>query len=204
MLFKRLGTALLSVLLLLTAVTSAQAADYQQGKDYQVVNGFPEAPGNIVREFFSYNCPHCYHQDPLFLQTEKLLKDEVDFTRTPVGAGRVNWIMSQKAYFIADKFHLVKQVHSEIFNRIHEQHLPFQRADDLVSFFTQQGLSKDDVQQTLDSADLSLALANYDSQTQLSGIRGVPSLLVKGKYLIVSIPKDPQALAELIRYLIKH
>lgn len=203
MLFKRLSTWVLSVCLFAVMVMPAQAADYQQGKDYQIVNGFPEAPGAIVREFFSYNCPHCYHQDPLFLQTQKLLKGDVVFKRTPVGAGRNNWIMSQKAYYIADKFHLVSQVHSEIFDRIHEQHLPFQRAEDLVSFFTQQGLTKAEVQQTIDSADMSLAVANYDSQTQLSGIRGVPSLLVKGKYLIVSIPKDPQALATLIRYLVK-
>lgn len=209
MLLKRLITTTLSVLLLSSAFAQAQAAavsqsqagEYQEGRDYKVVSGIPEAEGPVVREFFSYNCPHCYHQDPQINATAELLKGKVAFERTPVGAGRTQWIMSQKAYFIANKFKVVNQVHSEIFQRIHEQHLPFQHDEDLVSFFTQQGLAKADIEKTLASADISLALANYDSQTQLSGIAGVPSLLVKGKYLIVNKPKDAQGLAKLVIYL---
>ncbi|KFZ36688.1 DSBA oxidoreductase [Shewanella mangrovi] len=201
MLFNRFVTLLLSALLMVGVFSQVQAAQYQEGKQYQVVSGIPESPGPVVREFFSYNCPHCYHQDPLFLDTAKLLKGKVRFERTPVGAGRTQWIMSQKAYYIANKFNVVAQVHSEIFNRIHEQHLPFQRSQDLIDFFTAQGLQKEELTKVVDSADISLAIANYDAQTQLSGIRGVPSLLVNGKYLIRNQPKDPQALADLIQYL---
>lgn len=209
MLLKRLITTALSVLLLSSVFTQVQAAafdqsqagEYQSGRDYQEVSGFPEVEGAVVREFFSYNCPHCYHQDPQMSAAAELLKGKVSFERTPVGAGRKDWIMSQKAYYIAKTFKVLNQVHSEIFTRIHEQHLPFQRDEDLVSFFTQQGLAGADVEKALSSADIKLALANYDSQTQLSGITGVPSLLVKGKYLIVNKPKDAQGLAKLIVYL---
>ncbi|MCH1921019.1 thiol:disulfide interchange protein DsbA/DsbL [Shewanella sp. A3A] len=209
MLLKRFITTTLSLLLLSAAFTQVQAAafsqsqagEYQAGIDYQEVSGFPEVEGPVVREFFSYNCPHCYNQDPQMNATAELLKGKVAFERTPVGAGRKDWIMSQKAYYIAKTFKVVNQVHREIFSRIHEQHLPFQRDEDLLSFFEQQGVAREDVEKVLSSADLKLALSNYDSQTQLSGISGVPSLLVNGKYLIVNKPKDAQGLAKFIVYL---
>ncbi|QSX35094.1 thiol:disulfide interchange protein DsbA/DsbL [Shewanella avicenniae] len=201
MLFYRLYKVVLAAIVFASVLAPVDAADYQEGKDYQVVAGIPENPGAVVREFFSYNCPHCYHQDATFSETAKLLKDKVRFERTPVGVGRTEWVMSQKAYYVANKFNIVGQVHNEIFQRIHEQHKPFQRSQDLIDFFTAQGVAADELTKLVDSADIKLALANYDAQTQLAGIRGVPSLLVNGKYLLLNHSKDPQALANLIQFL---
>ena len=46
-----------------------------------------------------------------------------------------------------------------------------------------------------------MAISHYDSQAQLAGIRGVPSLLVNGKYLISSKHRSAEELAELVTYL---
>ncbi|GGE67958.1 thiol:disulfide interchange protein DsbA/DsbL [Shewanella carassii] len=191
----------LPLILLAIGSFSASAADFQEGRDYVKVAGIPEAKGGIVREFFSYNCPHCYYKDPLMQQTAALLKGKLDFERTPVGAGRPSWILSQEAYYLAQKFRITDQVHGNIFNRIHEQHQAFERPQQLKDFFLAQGVNEQELNQTLGSADSKLALANYDTQTQLSGIRGVPSLLVNGKYLITSKSSDPKELAALILYL---
>ncbi|BCV66363.1 thiol:disulfide interchange protein [Shewanella carassii] len=191
----------LPLILLAIGSFSASAADFQEGRDYVKVAGIPEAKGGIVREFFSYNCPHCYYKDPLMQQTAALLKGKLDFERTPVGAGRPSWILSQEAYYLAQKFRITDQVHGNIFNRIHEQHQAFERPQQLKDFFLAQGVNEQELNQTLGSADSKLALANYDTQTQLSGIRGVPSLLVNGRYLITSKSSDPKELAALILYL---
>ncbi|MGI3002151.1 thiol:disulfide interchange protein DsbA/DsbL [Shewanella algae] len=191
----------LPLILLAIGSFSASAADFQEGRDYVMVAGIPEAKGGIVREFFSYNCPHCYYKDPLMQQTAALLKGKLDFERTPVGAGRPSWILSQEAYYLAQKFRITDQVHGNIFNRIHEQHQAFERPQQLKDFFLAQGVNEQELNQTLGSADSKLALANYDTQTQLSGIRGVPSLLVNGRYLITSKSSDPKELAALILYL---
>ncbi|WP_335925118.1 thiol:disulfide interchange protein DsbA/DsbL [Shewanella algae] len=191
----------LPLILLALGSFSASAADFQEGRDYVKVPGIPEAKSGIVREFFSYNCPHCYHKDPLMQQTAALLKGKLDFERTPVGAGRPSWILSQEAYYLAQKFRITDQVHGNIFNRIHEKHQAFDRPQQLKDFFLAQGVNEQELNQTLGSADSKLALANYDTQTQLSGIRGVPSLLVNGKYLITSQSSDPKELAALVLYL---
>ncbi|WP_342345829.1 DsbA family protein [Shewanella dokdonensis] len=134
-------------------------------------------------------------------KTAQLLKGKVALVRTPVGAHRPAWILSQQAYYLAQKFKIVNQVHSKIFARIHEQHQPFSTEADLEAFFVEQGIDKTVLQKTIGSADAKLALENYEAQTQLAQIRGVPSLLVNGKYLIKASVSDAQALSELILYL---
>ncbi|MCL1125280.1 thiol:disulfide interchange protein DsbA/DsbL [Shewanella surugensis] len=187
--------------LLVSANTNSSAVTYVEGQDYTHIAGIPEAQQPVVREFFSYNCPHCYRQDALFEQTATLLGKDIVFVRTPVGAGRESWILSQKAYYLAQTFKVTRQVHGAIFKRIHEQEGSFKNDMDLVNFFVKQGLEVNEVKATLVSVDASLALSNYDLQAQLSGIRGVPSLLVNGQYLISSISQTPEQLSKLIQYL---
>lgn len=178
-----------------------QAKPYVEGVDYTLVAGIPEPSVPVVREFFSYNCPHCYRQDPLFAETEILLKGKVEFARTPIGAGRASWILSQEAYYLAQKFKLSPQFHGNMFKRIHEKGQAFTRKDQLTDYFVKQGVKRTDVENAINSADVNLAVSNYDTQAQLAGIRGVPSLLVNGKYLITSKHRTAQELAELVTYL---
>lgn len=194
-------TAILFLFVVGLISVSVQAKPYVEGVDYTQVAGIPESNVPVVREFFSYNCPHCYRQDPLFKQTEALLKGKVEFARTPVGAGRTSWILSQEAYYLAQKFKLSPQFHGNIFNRIHEKGQAFTRKDQLTDYIVKQGVKRADVETAINSADVSLAIANFDTQAQLAGIRGVPALLVNGKYLISSKHRSAEELAELVTYL---
>ncbi|MFT5789151.1 MAG: thiol:disulfide interchange protein DsbA [Shewanella sp.] len=195
------GSAILAVFTLLLPLQSAYAKPYVEGVDYVKIAGIPEAQKPVIREFFSYNCGHCYRQDPLFEKTAHLLGNDVQFVRTPVGAGRTSWILSQEAYYLAQKFSVTKQVHGSIFSRIHEKGEAFSRPDQLKAFFVSQGLDANEVDVAMNSADAKLALMNYDTQAQLAEIRGVPSLVVNGQYLIKVQPQSAEALTEMIKYL---
>nr|WP_259649607.1 thiol:disulfide interchange protein DsbA/DsbL [Shewanella sp. MBTL60-007] len=180
---------------------SVWAEEYKEGVDYVKIAGIPESKKPVVREFFSYNCSYCYRQDPFFEQTAQLLEGDIQFERTPVGAGRSSWILSQEAYYLAQKFNVTKQVHGNIFTRIHEKGNAFTRPEQLKDFFVSQGLNVEEVEAAMNSTDAKLALMNYDTQAQLAEIRGVPSLVVNGQYLIKEQGKTPKELAELVRYL---
>jgi len=203
MLFSFVAKTTTALLLLSAVLIPATAAEYQEGQDYITVTGIPETTKPVVREFFSYNCPHCYHQDPVIEKTAQLLKGKVTLARTPVGAHRPAWVLSQEVYYLAQKFKIVNQVHSKIFARIHEQHQPFTTEADLETFFVSQGIDKTLLEKTIGSADAKLAMENYEAQTQLAQVRGVPSLLVNGKYLIKANVSDAEALSELILFLAK-
>jgi thiol:disulfide interchange protein DsbA len=205
---KKLTHILSFMLLVLTALFTGQLAaqtqaqsQFIEGRDYIKVAGIPEATKPVVREFFSYNCPHCYRQDGLFNATIAKLGDDVDFERTPVGAGRPSWQLSQEAYYLAQKFRVTEQAHGNLFKRIHEGKGAFTRQEELVQFFVEQGVAKEAIDKAIASADSQLALANFDSQAQLAGIRGVPTLLVNGKYLVTSKTHSTDELSALLKYL---
>lgn len=201
---KKLTQTIRFITLALTAFFAAQLAAQSQfieGRDYIKVAGIPEANKPVVREFFSYNCPHCYRQDGLFSATMAKLDASVDFERTPVGAGRPSWQLSQEAYYLAQRFKVTSQAHGNLFKRIHEGKGAFTRQDELIQFFVEQGVAKAEIDQAIASADSKLALSNYDTQAQLAGIRGVPSLLVNGKYLVISKTHSADELSALLKYL---
>ncbi|MEO3737733.1 thiol:disulfide interchange protein DsbA/DsbL [Shewanella baltica] len=187
--------------LMLSASFALQAASFEEGKDYVTVAGITEAQKPVLREFFSYNCPHCYKQEPLMDLTVLLLGKDVAFERTPVGAGRPAWELSQLAYYVAQKLKMTKQTHGAIFKQIHEKGEQFTAPEQVKAFFVAQGAKVDDVDAAMNSVDAKFTLMNYDSQAELAGIKGVPSLLVNGRYMLTSTAHTPEELAALVKFL---
>ncbi|MCT7947762.1 thiol:disulfide interchange protein DsbA/DsbL [Shewanella septentrionalis] len=187
--------------LILSASFVLQAASFEEGKDYVTVAGITEAQQPVLREFFSYNCPHCYKQEPLMDLTVQLLGKDVAFERTPVGAGRPAWELSQLAYYVAQKLKMTKQTHGAIFKQIHEKGEQFTAPEQVKAFFVAQGAKVDDVDAAMNSVDAKFTLMNYDSQAELAGIKGVPSLLVNGRYMLTSTAHTPEELAALVKFL---
>lgn len=188
--------------LILSASFALQAASFEEGKDYVTVAGITEAQKPVLREFFSYNCPHCYKQEPLMDLTVQLLGKDVAFERTPVGAGRPAWELSQLAYYVAQKLKMTKQTHGAIFKQIHEKGEQFTAPEQVKAFFVAQGAKVDDVDAAMNSVDAKFTLMNYDSQAELAGIKGVPSLLVNGRYMLTSTAHTPEELAALVKFLV--
>ncbi|RLV58360.1 thiol:disulfide interchange protein DsbA/DsbL [Parashewanella curva] len=180
----------------------ALAANFVEGKDYIKVEGIPEAHKPVVREFFSYNCPHCYHAESSVEKMATMLKGKVAFVRTPVGAGRPSWILGQEAYFVAKKLKITQQVHSQIFHYIHEEAGPFTSVAQLKAFFITQGVKASDFDMAYNSADRKAALSEYGIQVQLSAISGVPTFLINGIYEVNPAGKSADELVGIVNYLV--
>ncbi|QYJ80077.1 thiol:disulfide interchange protein DsbA/DsbL [Shewanella acanthi] len=193
--------AVLTCGLVLSASFALQAATFEEGKDYDIVKGITEAEQPVLREFFSYNCPHCFRQEPIVAATVKLLGKGVKFERTPVGAGRPAWELSQLAYYLAQKLKMTTQVHEAIFKQIHEKGEQFTTPDQVKAFFLAQGAQAKDIDAAMASVDAKFTLMNYNSQAELAGIKGVPSLLVNGRYMLKGTSRSPEELAELVKFL---
>ncbi|WP_372870450.1 thiol:disulfide interchange protein DsbA/DsbL [Shewanella sp.] len=179
---------------------STFASSFEEGKHYVKVDGFAESHAPVVREFFSYNCPHCYRFDHTMDEAVKLLGKKVGFERTPVAGVRPDWKLSQLAYYVAQKFQVTEQTHLPIFKQV-QQVAPFRDEADVKQFFIAQGLKAEAIEQALSSTDRQFTLMGFDSQTELAGIRGVPSVLVNGKYMLNVQGLNSEQLAELVRYV---
>ncbi|SBS35483.1 Thiol:disulfide interchange protein DsbA precursor [Marinomonas aquimarina] len=183
---KKLLTALFVTLLL--PITSAWAQDYSDGNGYTTISNPVRTadPSKIeVVEIFWYGCPHCYALEPFTQAWKKNLADDVDFKYLPAVFGR-NWLAHAKAFHVADILGVEEQLHSDMFNAIHQDRKRMTSEDELAEFFTQYGVSEDEFTKQYNSFAVNSRLSQADAKIRAYGARGVPGLIVNGKYLVTA------------------
>lgn len=148
---------------------TAQATDVAEGK-IEVV------------EVFWYGCPHCYDFEPFLEEWLKTKADDVEFKRMP-GIFRENWIPHARAYYTALELGVLDTVHQPIFDAIHRYHKQINSQSQLRKLFAENGVDED----AFDKAYESETVTDKVKKALLMGrryqIRGVPSIVVNGKYL---------------------
>lgn len=173
-------------------MSSALAADagpprYAAGTHYKILEtqGAVAEPGKIeVREFFSYICPHCYHLEGTVAAWVKTKPDNVSFVRNPVTFLRNSEALA-RAYYVADSLDIVDKIHRPVFDAIHAHGEPLFTAAELADFFTKYGVEKDKFEQLYSSFGVSTKIRQADALAREYQIRGVPSFVVNGKYLVL-------------------
>lgn len=201
---KKLLSAFLVALLL--PLSSAWAQEYSDGHGYTTIKTpvRTENPDKIeVVEIFWYGCPHCYALEPYTQAWKKNLPEDVDFKFIPAVFGR-NWLAHAKAFHVADLLGIEQDLHSDLFNRIHQDHKRMNNEDDLAEFFTHYGVSEDEFKKQFNSFAVNSRLALADAKVRGYGARGVPGLVVNGKYLVTaSTAGGNNNIYSVVDYLIK-
>ena len=148
---------------------SAQATDVAEGK-IEVV------------EVFWYGCPHCYDFEPFLEEWLDNKADDVEFKRMP-GIFRENWIPHARAYYTALELGVLDAVHRPMFEAIHKHRQQLSSQSQLRKLFAENGVDED----AFDGAYESESVTDKVKKALLMGrryeIRGVPSIVVNGKYL---------------------
>lgn len=183
------------MLLLLTtlpvaAFAAGNPAPLVEGKDYELIaNPAPFEPlaGKVeVTEVFGYTCGHCAHFEPqLHAWTAKLPAD-VRFTPVPAVFGG-QWDSFARAYYAAEQLGVAKRSHQAMFDALHERRsLPMQNVSpqELAGFYANYGIIPDRFIETLKDAKLEQKLKAAREFAMRTGVRGTPSLIVNGKYLV--------------------
>jgi thiol:disulfide interchange protein DsbA len=183
---KKLFSALMVALLL--PIASAWAQDYSDGNGYTTIKN-PVRTANPdkveVVEIFWYGCPHCYSLDPITQAWKKTITDDVDFKYMPAVFGR-NWLAHAKAFHVADILGVEEKLHADLFNAIHQDHKRMNSEDELAEFFTNYGVSEDEFRKQYNSFAVNSRLSQADAKIRAYGARGVPGLIVNGKYLVTA------------------
>lgn len=181
-----LNATLLAMLALFTGLL--QAETFREGVDYEVLQqpGKVEVPGKIeVREFFSFSCPHCYQLESFTNEWKPKLAQDVNFVMTPA-AMRKDWEPLAYAYYVADAMGKLEQIKPELFNAIHGKKEKLFTQEDLAEFFTRYGVSKDEFNKLYSSFSVRVKVRQATALAKTYRLRGVPALVVNGKYLVKS------------------
>jgi protein dithiol oxidoreductase (disulfide-forming) len=174
------------VLLAGAAFASAQPALYVEGTHYQAIAEPVRVadPNKIeVTEVFWYGCPHCYAFEPLLESWVEKLPSDVAFVRSP---GMWNELMKTHAqvYYTSVELGVLDKMHSITFNTFHEKHNYLETADAIRAMYVAEGVAAADFDKAWASFQVNSAVRQADSRMRAYGVRGVPNLIVNGKYLI--------------------
>jgi len=192
---------------LLTVTSVAWGADYEAGKHYRVLEE-PVAvmqDGKVhVEEAFWYGCPHCYDLESVIVPWKKTLADDVAFERIPAMFGRA-WIIHAQLYYTADALGVLEDVHGDIFNAIHVDKVPLLSEEDQRDFLkAKAGVSAEDFDKAYSSFSVRSKMTRGDKRIRSFEIRGVPALIVNGKYVIdASSAGSQEAMVDVANFLIE-
>ncbi|MBQ8708465.1 MAG: thiol:disulfide interchange protein DsbA/DsbL [Succinivibrionaceae bacterium] len=199
---KKIFKSLCSVVFMCFVSTAAMAEDeqFKEGEYYSVVAANELSETQEISEFFSFYCGHCY----MFRSTFHQLKNEfpdVKFSMIPVQfLGGEMGPMSQRAYAAAKIMGIEDRFSDELFNQIHQQHVTDYNPESLGNIVAYVGGDKAQFLETFDSFVSISQVAAFNAEMDRAGVKGVPTMMVNHKYLILKAEKDQ--VVPLIRYLL--
>ncbi|WP_297528184.1 thiol:disulfide interchange protein DsbA/DsbL [Thiohalobacter sp.] len=197
---------MIACLLALFLPFSASAAEFEAGKDYLTIR--PAQPTNDparieVVEMFWYGCPHCFQLEPLIEEWAAKLPDDVNFLRVPAVLSP-RWELLAKAWYTAELLGVTDRIHKALFDEIHVKRKRINSEPALRSFFVQQGVKGEDFDNTFNSFGVAAKVNRARQLTRNYGIRGVPSMIVEGRYRTSATEAGShERMLEVVDYLVE-
>ena len=158
------------------------------GTDYVVIDPAQttDNPAKIeVTEYFSYACPHCSDLDPLVSQWSAKLPADVAFKRVPVSFNSPFYELMARLYYALDAVGDLPRLHSAVFDAVHHQGVKLIDDQSILEWVTSQGVDAKKFSDAYSSFGVSSKIKRADQLSRLAKIRGVPALVVDGRYLVV-------------------
>ena len=157
------------------------------GSDYSIIAGSqvpaPTAPLQVV-EFFSYGCVHCNDFDPQIEAWRQSLPAGVQFERSPVSFGSLQYTLFARAYFGLLALGQLEQQHARLFAAVHRSGRVFSDTTQLAEFLAGSGADQTTIRRTLDSPRISERVAAAASLEQRFGVQAIPTLVIAERYRI--------------------
>ena len=198
---KKFFTILVALVLL---PLSIKAADFSEGKHYEVVAQTTTAEPQVL-EFFSFYCGHCFSFEPLMKTLKEKLPADIEIKKNHVNfIGKEMGPKLTQAYAAAEILKVEDKVANLIFEQLHKQKKGVNGDQGVLDIFKKAGVSNADAQAALASFPVSGIASQMSRNTAKFKIRGVPALIVNGKYKVItnSVANNDEFI-ELITFLAK-
>lgn len=202
-----LKALLVAVIFLTFGVQELQAEPFEEGVHYEVISDSRESERGIA-EFFSFYCIHCYR----FEVIADLLEEEYgeEFTKIHISSAGPNAEVAKemtKAYILAEKLNLSKEIGSSIFSYNFDKKMMLRSREDIKNVFALYDISGEQYENDIDSFSVKATMNHWQRLHQKYGVRATPTFIVNGKYKLNPISlKDSKnfsrSFLELTDYLI--
>ena len=189
-------------LVILALLFSTQAlAEPQAGKDYTLLNPAQPTHGNKIEvlEFFFYGCSHCFKLHPLLSAWEKKIPKDVELTYVPA-IFNPSWEPMARAFYALEALGQRAQLHDALFNAWNINSTDLSDEAKIADFVAQHGVDRKKFSHAYNSFSMQSKVTRAKQMGQSYLIRGTPTLIVDGKYLISGLhpPETIEVLTALI------
>lgn len=166
-------------------VMAVHAGELQPERDFRLIDpplAIAEPGKTEVIEFFWYGCPHCADLEPLLDTWGRTLPQDVNLRRVPA-IFHAKWVSGARLYYTLETLHRVDALHGEVFAAIHRERLRLLDDDAvLLAWLEQHGVLRSAFLAVWNSFGVQAQVREAQRLTQAAAIRGVPALIVAGRY----------------------
>ncbi len=193
------------ILLVITIIASfsLQAAQYEEGTNYEVLD-LQKSSTPQVMEFFSFYCPHCYQFEPLIEQLRDQLPKDVEYKKAHVSfMGREMGVPMAKAYATMVMLKVEDKMIPYMFDQIHQKRAAPKDEKALRQMFIDNGIDGEKFDAAYKSFAVDSMQKRYDQMFADAGLKGVPGVVVNNKYLVKTAGiKSYEEYFALVNYLL--
>ncbi|HEY5290845.1 MAG TPA: thiol:disulfide interchange protein DsbA/DsbL [Burkholderiales bacterium] len=180
--------ATLAALLLTLAATGVQAQAQsmpQLGRDYvQLDPPRPVASGDKIEviEFFYYGCPVCYELEPTLARWSFNGNGSATLRRVPAMSSD-NWDNFAKLFYTLEAMGQLGRLHWPVYDNFHFNGVKLNEEAPMANWVAHNGLDKEKFVSIYRSPEIQAKLVTAREMTQNYEIKGVPSIVVDGKFV---------------------
>lgn len=181
--FRAAAFALIATLLMACqSETNAQSVDetkYQPTKQAITVTSGDKIE---VAELFWFGCPHCYALEPELNNWKKTMPANVEFKKVPAIFSK-RWEFHAQAFYTMEVLDVPDEAYENFFRALHIERRSINNLSQLNEFLKVFDKTPEQVEATFNSFEVDSKLRAARKITNQSGARGVPAIIVDGKYL---------------------
>ena len=183
-------------------VSAQSLAEPVIGTDYKLVEPAQATrSGNKIEvlEFFFYGCSHCYHLHPELTAWENKMPKDVDLVLVPT-IFNAGWEPMAYTYYALEVLGQNHKLHNDLYAAWNVNNIDLSDESKIAAFVAKHGVDSKKFSEAYHSFSVQTKVMRSKQLTQSYGLRGTPTLIVDGKYLITGLqPADSiRVLAELV------
>jgi len=199
---KKIVATLLGGILLLAG--TALAKPFQEGVQYVPIQPQPPiASGDDIEvlEFFWYGCPHCRDFEPTVTRWVEGLPDNVKFSQIPVMFGGAADLHAQ-VYYALQGMGELERLHEKFFSAMHDDKRKLRSRDEVDGFLQENGVDMAKFREAMNSFAVAAKVNRARALMRRYGVRGVPALVIDGRYRSGSGFNSFEEMTEVVDYVV--
>lgn len=174
----------LGLLVLVFVLTPVMATNFSEETQYYAIKPVPpQQSGQQVEvvEFFWYGCPHCYDFEPHLEAWLAKKPENITFKRIPVMfGGAAN--LHARVFYALEVIGEGERMHPVLLNAMNNEKRGLKTQQAVESLLEEQGVDLEKFRSAMSSFAVQTKVNRASSLMRRYGVRGVPALVVDGRY----------------------